>query len=228
MSPSVIDPIWEEEIYSRGRHLNRYPYDSVVSFVHRWRPRDRAPAATRLLEVGCGAGNNLWFAAREGFRVAGIDGSASAVAWVRTRFAEEGLEADLHTGCFTELPWADGLFDLVIDRCSLTCAGRPAQQEAVDEIQRVLRPGGVLFSNGYSDRHTSATSGTPQPDGRVADIRAGTLAGVGALYFSTREDITARFARGWQIESLEHTATETLTGGTPGWHTEWRVVARKS
>lgn len=227
MNAPVIDPVWEQEIYGRGRHLNRYPFDCVVSFVHRWRPRDRAVADTRILEVGCGAGNNLWFAAREGFQVAGLDGSASAVAWMRRRFADEGLEVDLRGGCFTELPWAEASFDLVIDRCSLTCVGRAAQQAAVNEIHRVLRPGGLLFSNGYSDRHTSAATGLVQADGRVAGIKGGTLTGVGAIYFSSREDLTTRFAN-WSIESLEHVATETFTGIDPGVHTEWRVVARKS
>ena len=37
----------------------------------------------RILEVGCGMGNNLWFAAREGCRVSGLDAVESAIRFAR-------------------------------------------------------------------------------------------------------------------------------------------------
>ena len=104
---SAFNPIWEKEIYGQGRQLGRYPYDAVVSFVFRYAPRDRERSAVRILEIGCGAGNNLWFAAREGFSVTGIDGSATAIDYARKRFAEEGLSGDLRVGDFTALPFED-------------------------------------------------------------------------------------------------------------------------
>jgi len=94
------DPIWESEIYSQGHHLNRYPFDAVVSFLFRYRPRDKPREQTDVLEIGCGAGNNLWFAAREGFRVAGIDGSESAISFAQKRFESEKLSGDLRVGNF--------------------------------------------------------------------------------------------------------------------------------
>lgn len=223
----TLDPVWEQEIYSKGRHLNRYPFDSVVSFVNRWRPRNKARNDTGIVEVGCGAGNNLWFAAREGFQVAGVDGSASAIAHARERFRQEGLTGDLRLGLFTELPWQNGSFDLAIDRCSLTCVSHAMQQQAVAEVRRVLRPGGVFFSNGYSDRHASAATGVRQPDGRIAQITGGTLVGAGGLHFSTRQDIEERFACGWEFLALEHVQLDDLISGGTLAHTEWRVVIRK-
>jgi hypothetical protein len=65
-SERTFDPVWDE-IYGQGRHFNHYPYDAVVSFVFNNRPGDRPRDQVRVLEVACGAGNNLWFAAREGF-----------------------------------------------------------------------------------------------------------------------------------------------------------------
>ncbi len=227
MISTTTDPVWETEIYAQGQHLNRYPFDSVVSFLFRWRPRDKARADVRVLEVGCGAGNNLWCAAREGFAVAGIDGSASAIAHARKRFEAEGLVGDLRDGDFTQLPWSDQTADMAIDRCSLTCVGHDRQQAAVAEVWRVLKPGGVFFYNGYSDQHTSARSGRQLADGRNAEITAGTLTGVGSICFSRRKDVERLFAEGWEILKLEHLVADDLSDGTAVCHAEWRVVVRK-
>jgi cyclopropane fatty-acyl-phospholipid synthase-like methyltransferase len=47
------------------------------------------------LAVGCGPGPNLWYRARDGFTVAGIDGSANAIDSARERLRAEGLAAPL-------------------------------------------------------------------------------------------------------------------------------------
>jgi len=225
MKKERIDSYWEQEIYSKGQHLNRYPFDVVVSFVYRHFPRHKPRAEVDILELGSGAGNNLWFAAREGLRVAGIDGSKSAIEFARSRFAEEGLEGDFRVGNFQELPWPDESFDLAIDRCSLTCGSLSDQRRTVKEVNRVLRPGGIFFYNGYSDRHTSAHSGTQMPDGRITEIQGGTLAGVEGLCFNSRNDVESLFAKGWEVLKKEHLLVEDLASG--GVHAEWRVIVRK-
>lgn len=227
MKHTAPDPVWEAEIYSRGKHLNLYPFDAVVSFLFRWHPRDKARDQIRILEIGCGAGNNLWFAAREGFQVAGIDGSAAAVEFAKNRFAKEGLSGDLRTGNFLELPWRDGSFDIGIDRGSLVCVSHESQKIAVGEMHRVLQVGGLFFFNGYSDEDTSAQSGDLLEDGRVANIRAGALVGVGALAFNSRAQIETLFSNGWEILSLQHVNRVDFSPDGTGNHAEWRIVARK-
>jgi SAM-dependent methyltransferase len=218
---------WEDAIYSQGHHLNLYPFDAVVSFIFRWRPRDKEGEETDVLEIGCGAGNNLWFAAREGFRVAGIDGSQTAISFAQERFASEKLVGDLRVGSFLNLPWENETADIGIDRCSTTCIGFQGQMVAVEEMRRVLRSGGVFFFNGYSDEHTSAQSGEPLHDGRIANIHAGTLVGVGALGFNSRSQIDMLFANGWEIMKIEHLSLRDFSSHGNGIHAEWRVVARK-
>jgi len=225
--PVSFDPVWEREIYACGRHLNRYPFDIVVSFVYRYRPREKPHGETTILEVGCGAANNLWFAAREGFRVSGVDASESAIAFARRRFAEDGLAADLRVGDFTALPFQDEVFDLVIDRGALTCCGYSDALRAISEIRRVLRTGGRFLFNPYSDRHSSRIAGRPGPDGLTLDISGGTLAGVGQLCFWRREQLDEACAPGWEVLSLQHLCVEELTEASAGTHAEWRVVLEK-
>ena len=218
---------WEDTIYSQGHHLNLYPFDAVVSFIFRWCPRDKEREETDVLEIGCGAGNNLWFVAREGFRVAGIDGSKAAISFAQERFASEKLVADLRVGNFLNLPWENETADIGIDRCSTACVGVQGQKVAIEEMRRVLRPGGIFFYNGYSNEHTSARSGEPLQDGRIANIHAGTLVGVGALGFNSKSQVEMLFENGWEILKMEHLTSRDISPQETGIHAEWRVVVRK-
>jgi SAM-dependent methyltransferase len=226
-SDTEANGIWETEIYSRGHHLNLYPFDAVVSFLFRWRPSSKRREETDVLEIGCGAGNNLWFAAREGFSVFGIDASQTAISFAQERFASENLVGDLRVGNFVSLPWENNTFDLGIDRCSTACIGFHGQLVAVEEVRRVLRPGGIFFFNGYSNEHTSAQSGEQLEDDRITNISAGTLVGVGALGFNSKRQIKLLFANGWKILKMEHLKLTDFSPQGTGIHAEWRVVARK-
>lgn len=225
MTGHTFDPVWEQELYSKGLQVTRYPYDSVVTFVFRNAPRNKAREQVRILEVGCGAANNLWFAAREGFSVFGVDGSESAIRIARERFERDGLRGDLRVGDFTHLPFEDEFFDLVIDRGALVCCGRSAGARAVREIRRVTRTRGRFFFNPYSDRHSSAASGRSGPDGLRLDITEG-LVGVGQLCFYGRQDVEDAL-RDWRTLSLQHVSIEEMLGDRGLVHAEWRAVAER-
>lgn len=225
MRDASCDPIWEQK-YAAG-HSQRYPWDIVVSFVFRNAPRDRPRADIGILEVGCGTGANLWFAAREGFRVAGVDGSASAIATAQQRFREDGLSGDLRVADFVALPFADASMSLVIDRGSLTCCGTTALRSALAEIHRVLQPGGRFLFNPYADSHSSARAGRPGPDDLTVDIGAGTLAGVGHIRFTSRRDLTEMLKEGWKILSLERLEKADMLRPEGAIHSEWLVVLER-
>jgi len=224
-SAQSFDPIWEKK-YSSG-HMERYPWDSVVSFVFRNYPRNKQRKDVKVLEVGCGTGSNLWFAAREGFSVAGVDGSPSAIEAAQRRFSEDCLSGDLIVADFTKLPFEDNQFDLVIDRGSLVCCGLLAGKQAIREIHRVMCPSGRFFFNPYSDRHSSCSSGRKGPDGLTLDIADGAMVGVGQICFYGRQHVIDALSD-FSIISLQHMEwAEVLC---PSWdvHAEWRVIAEKT
>jgi SAM-dependent methyltransferase len=219
-----LDPVWETK-YAAG-HEERYPWDAVVSFVFRHAPRGCPRSEVRLLEVGFGTGSNLWFAAREGFQVAGIEGSPSAVARACTRFTEEGLDGDLRVGDFASLPFEDQSFDLVVDRGALTCVGHTVAARAIGEIRRVLKPGGRFLFTPYGAHATSAASGVGDDDGLRHEMTDGTMVGVGHIAFYNEARIRALLCD-WNVRSLARLDSIELIAESPVVHGEWRVVAEK-
>jgi len=219
--------IWEENIYGQGNHLNKYPFDNVITFIFRNYPRDKKRSDIKILEVGSGAGNNLWFLAREGFQVTGIDGSPSAIEFSKKRFEEDGLKGNFIVGDFAQLPFDNNSFDIVIDRCSIVCCNLSAGRKAVKEAQRVLLEGGKFFFNNYSQAHTSFASGKLLEDGHVSDILEGTLVGAGKICFYSHKDILDTFANGWEIQSIRHKEHREVNLPQQTTHAEWEVIARK-
>ena len=223
---SNIDPIWESK-YSAG-HVQRYPWDVVVSFVFRNTPKDRPPSEIKIMEIGFGTAPNLWFAAREGFQVFGVEGSKSAVNLAREKFKSEGLQGDLRVGDFTNLPFENDAFDLIIDRASVVCVGLQGHKQAVAEVHRCLRKGGRFLHNVYGDTHSSLRSGSAEGDGLIGNIFSGTLVEAGKIHFSSRLEIDERFRVGWKIVQFEQRESLDLlsTGGDV--HSEFVVVAEKT
>lgn len=224
---SNFNSIWEDKIYGQGYHLNKYPFDNVVTFLFRNYPRNKKREDIRILEVGCGAGNNLWFAAREGFSVTGIDGSITAINFCQKRFEEENLKGQFLVGDFTDLPFDDNSFDIVIDRGSIVCCNLQAGFQAVREIHRVLVSGGKFFFNPYSQQHSSFISSKRLENGFSTDIRIGSLAGLGDLCFYSYKEITEALPTSeWNILSLKHKEMKEIIP-TDNVHAEWEIIAEK-
>ena len=95
-------------------------------------------ASTDLVDIGCGSGLALRRAADRGARVAGVDIAATLLAIARERVPD----ADLREGGLDVLPFADAAFDVGLAINALQFAFDPAA--ALDEVCRVLRPGGRL------------------------------------------------------------------------------------
>ena len=104
----------------------------------------------RVLDMGCGAGRHAFEMYRRGGDVIAFDQDADELAGVRELFAAmkeagevpEGADADVKEGDALSLPFADGEFDRVV--AAEVLEHIPADIQAIDELVRVLRPGGTL------------------------------------------------------------------------------------
>lgn len=219
---------WDEawETVFRAQEWGRYPAEDLVRFVARnfYRVPDRG--AVQLLEVGCGPGGNLWYMAREGFTVAGIDGSSTAVELAKNRLDAEvpGWRGEIVCGDMTTLPFADGRFDGVVDSEAIYCNSFGDSKRIYNEVRRVLKPGGALFSRTFAAG--SHGDGTGDQIGRSYWRTAeGPATGKGLCRFTSRDDIS-ELLDGFSIEALG-LLSRSARGSDDHAVKEWLITARR-
>jgi SAM-dependent methyltransferase len=145
----------------------------------------------RFLEAGCGAGANVWYLAREGFMVTGIDGSAAAIQRAHQYLAEDNLTADLRVGDLLEvLPRLSAAsFDCVVDVGCFQCHRLADVRRLVDESTRVLKGGGRLFSLVHARGSEGDGKGRELEPGTFTDIESGQLQGLGVNHFFSEAEV---------------------------------------
>src|SRR5688572_19467178 len=102
-----------------------------------------APPSRRVLDLACGTGD-VALSLADGHNVAGLDLTPAMLAIARDRAASTGARIPWIAGDMTSLPIADATFDVVTTSYGLRNV--PALDQALAEIARVLRPGGLLVS----------------------------------------------------------------------------------
>jgi ubiquinone/menaquinone biosynthesis C-methylase UbiE len=103
-------------------------------------------ASGHVLEVAIGTGRNLPFYP-QGIHLTGIDFSPAMLDIARDRAAELGIDVNLIEADAQQLPFADDRFDTVV--CTLALSSIPDPAVAINEMHRVLRPGGQLLVVGH-------------------------------------------------------------------------------
>jgi SAM-dependent methyltransferase len=155
------DKGWDDVF--RGKEWGRYPPEELVRFVGRTYFGVADRSAVRFLEIGCGPGANLWFLAREGFTVAGLDGSQVALDQAAGRLAADGLRAALDQGDALDMPFDAERFDCVLDIECVYANTREDSRRIIAEAHRVLKPGGWLFSKTFMTGVTGEETAVPLP-----------------------------------------------------------------
>lgn len=161
---------WYERSYRHGGWTaqRRYPNEELLRFFGRCYfvlPRNRR-RRIRVLEVGCGSGANLWMIGREGFEAHGIDLSPEAIKLCATMLKNsEGGAATLKVADMTAIPYPNGYFDVIVDVFSSYCLDNRGHARFLDEVARLLRPGGRFFT--YTPSKASDAFKNPRPSKKL-------------------------------------------------------------
>ena len=102
------------------------------------------PAGAHVLEIAPGPGYlAIELAKLSGCRMQGLDISRSFVRIATDNARKAGVHADFEQGDAADLPFPADQFDFIVCRAAFKNFARPLQ--ALDEMQRVLKGGGVAL-----------------------------------------------------------------------------------
>ncbi len=105
------------------------------------RTAGQIPADSSVLEVAPGPGYfAIELAKLGGFQITGLDISETFVEIARGNAARAGVHVDFRHGNASRMPFADDSFDFLLCRAAFKNFSEP--QRALEEVHRVLRPGG--------------------------------------------------------------------------------------
>lgn len=204
-APSNVEG-WEvwAEYYNQGMG-NWYPDENLVRIVRG--DYISLPDSGRVLDIGFGVGANMLLFAREGYEVHGLEVSEESLAMAESLSEEGGFDLELGLIEGTTLPYPTGSFDIVLSWNSIYYHGsRTEVKAAIDEVHRVLQPGGVfLLSVPHPDSQLTNRLSEEKEDGThvILESRRDTREGTEIFFEST--------IRGW--EELLSKFQEVRNGG---------------
>ena len=115
----------------------------IISEMHIALVERLAPAAgEHWLDLGCGAGDVAFHAARAGAVVTGSDLSPTLVEAAQRRAQELGLDLTLEVADCQDLHYPDASFDVVSSSVGVIFA--PDHERVAAELARICRPGGRI------------------------------------------------------------------------------------
>ncbi len=140
---------WEDVYGDRPEAFRHYPNEELIRFLGGTLLKESdagGRSGTRVLEVGCGNGANLWAVAAEGLQAHGVDLSPTGLRLAQATLRRRQVQASLTVGDALRLPYRTGTFDAAYDVVSLQHLPFERLGEAYAEVHRVLRPGGRFFA----------------------------------------------------------------------------------
>jgi SAM-dependent methyltransferase len=135
----------------------------------------------RLLDAGCGTGENALLAAAHGAEVVGIDLSPRAIERAKGKAADRGLSVRFEAGDVLFLGRLGLTFDTIIDSGVFHFFDDEDRPRYVASLASVLKPGGRCYLMCFSDS---------QP-------------GLWGPRRVRREELTGSFRDGWTVVSIE-------------------------
>lgn len=177
----------------------------------------REAGASRALDLGCGVGRHSIFLSSLGFSVFAFDASHAGIAFARSQAEAERIHFMI--GLMTELPIEDCSLDYLLAWNVIYHGNRAIVRQSLDEIRRVLGPGGFFQGTMLSKSNDR--------EGMGREIEPGTYIVEGAEddkanphFYCNAADLTELFA-GFDFIDLVDRKHETIGLN------HWRFLAKR-
>lgn len=128
--------------------------------------RPSFPAQSRVLDIGCGFGQNLLPFVERGFECFGVEIDPAIVQIARQIAKERDAPITFEVGRNRALPFPDASFDLALSVDTLHYEpDEAAANAAIREFARILKPTGVLYLSTIGPLHDMYKTAEKFPDG---------------------------------------------------------------
>ena len=186
---------WYARLRGSGKQAESYPTQAA-------RLTEGLPDGADVLEVAPGPGYLAVELARQGrYDVAGLDISRSFVEIAREHARRAGVRVDFRHGDAAAMPFEPASFDLIVCQAAFKNFADPVG--ALDEMHRVLRPGGTAVIQDLS-RDASAVD----LDREVRMMQLGRLNA-----FMTRRTLAVLRRRAYSAADFRRLAARSAFGG---------------
>jgi SAM-dependent methyltransferase len=167
---------------------------------------DEGKLAGRVLDSGCGTGENALLAASRGADVIGIDVAPTAIARARAKAAKRGLTVRFEVADVLDLGHLDLDVDTIIDSGVFHVFDDEDRARYVDSLAAVIRSGGSYYLMCFSDQQPG--------DWGPRRVRAA--------------ELRSAFRDGWAVESVSADTFEVnpINGTTQA--QAWLAAMRRS
>lgn len=139
--PETSEDFWNASALRYKYHYHLLPLFDRIS--------EKIPGG-KMLEIGCGMGDDSAQWAKRGMKITSMDLTKTAVECTKIRLSKCQLEGEVIQGNAESIDFPDNTFDLVYSFGVLHHS--PDTPKTIDEIHRVLKPGGLASIMLYNRR----------------------------------------------------------------------------
>jgi SAM-dependent methyltransferase len=227
---------WDKE-YKAQQLLSpsNVPHAEVMRFV-KWLKKERKKQGTmldleevRLLDLGSGTGRNSYYFADEGAHAIGFEFSPTAVAMAKDTAVKNGLSIEYRLQDIGNVfPIPDASVNLILDVTSSNSLSDAGRAVYLQEIQRVLEPGGYMFLRALSlEGDTNAKELVKRFPGPDPDTYIHPDLGITEKVF-TRESLIATYSPYLEIKEFKRVEHYATVAGRKYKRSYWVAYMQKS
>ena len=132
----IKHPLGSKEFFKEHHKIRYGAQPHILNLINTMNVRNK-----KLLEIGCGIGEDMVQFAKRGAICYGIDLTDNAVGLTRDNLEFHKLHAQLQVSNVSQLPYDDSFFDIVYSMGVLH--HYPDIENSLSEIYRVLKEGGL-------------------------------------------------------------------------------------
>lgn len=208
--------------YLENKHISIWPWSDLISLSAAYLKLNEK---SKVLEIGFGMGANIPFFLSKGVEYYGVEGSEAAFNVVSERFPE--LNQKLILGDFIKKRDYPEVFDMVVDRSSMTHNTSESITQGLSNLRLAMRPGAKFIGvDWFSTEHSDYINGVEVDANTKIFNDNSCFSGLGNVHFSDKNHLIDIFNKaGFDITKLTHKKSYTEVPNDNYVFATWNFVA---